>query len=285
MLIKMDFINKIHNIFNKIDYITNDIPSVDIFLNKVGIYISYTNDLYDSAEIISLASYCILNWKRIELIFKRHIDVWKKIIWIKNINNKIRRNDIIFASNGLTKNVNDIYLFNYNNEIFKIFFSRNKFRLNKDSNLELSYSVNTPDIVKIYYKNKKLVSLMLTDDYKLLLTDNNSPFEIDIRNNCENIYYKDYYDSIKNGESFNTSNRIAIIEFTSLNNDSYYGIAKNTFLKEISEYEKELLLLFSIVKLKLYQLLEIKMEEEINDIEEELEFSLIEEYLDEEDDD
>lgn len=126
---------------------------------------------------------------------------------------------------------------------------------------------------------------MLTDDYKLLLTDNNSPFEIDIRNNFENIFYKDYYDSIKNGESFNTSNRIAIIEFTSLNNDSYYGIAKNTFLKEISEYEKELLLLFSIANLKLYQLLEIKMKEEINEIEEELEFSLIEEYLDEEDDD
>ena len=147
-MITKKFIEKIHYYFDELNYRPKTNLDFDAFCACADNTLAHTETLEDAANTIILYSYCIKKWNKIEKIFSKKSNIFNSLFYRGNslisLVNDIEAKGVYHITNGINRNVNDIFVISTNDD-YSLDFSYKKgvFSIFEDGKYFLKYPNST----------------------------------------------------------------------------------------------------------------------------------------------
>lgn len=259
LLITKNFIIKVHQIFDELEYrLVSSNVNIDDFQDATINTLNHCKELEDCRKVINMYRFIIKRFKKVCSKIKKHYDFWKTLPYEGNETISLVSDedayDVCIITNGISKSYKEGFLFSHNigdDAYIKINYKHGMFCANQEIiryYLRFSKSSSTKMILLDSEKNKKCI---IKYDYidNITLENNDTNYELVLYNKGNyGIYKKSYIDSL-NGKEPDDQKMCAFIEWDILDKNSEQGIARLFLYDNEDDFQLFVLLAFSFMLL------------------------------------
>ncbi len=251
-IITRSFIEKVHSVFDEIEYHTNKKPVFEEFKGKIAYAITHAKDLEDAINAIRMYQFCINKWDSILKIFSNHLSTWKEYSWEGSSLLSYCSDEDAFGNyyftNGIDSNYKNVCCLSasLDNEIFEFNYSHGRFKIEDKAKYYIKYSKMSAVKMKLFNNKDECISnIVLSDKCEVFLEKNKTPFEIFIEDGYVEIYRKEYLNGLDDDDYVDKNQMVASMCWDILGEKSNFGVSLLTLYEDISEDDFEILFLIA----------------------------------------
>lgn len=256
-MITRRFIEKIHNIFNELNYHETERLDLGKFELSAVKTLTHCKELEDAIYAVRMYQFCLKQWSKIEKVFKRKLQLFNEYEYDGNsLLSTVSDKEALgtyYITNGINKKVKEIFIasHSFDDDMFALGFKNGRFTVFEDGNYYIKYSKMSSSKMKVFDKNNNcLCNIVLSEDCDIFLEKNITQYDIVLYENLIGIYDRYYIDSLET-DIVDTDKLLADIEWDILEKNSDLGMAKLNVYD--SNPDLEMLLLFATSTFLTYQ--------------------------------
>ena len=257
-MITRRFIEKIHYVFDELNYHETKQLNYDCFEKAVINTLTHCKDLEDAIEVVRMYQFCSKKWRKIEKIYLKKLGIFNQYDFEGNSLISVVPDDealgTYYITNGLNKKVKEIFIAShtFDDELFALDYSRDKFRIFEDGKYYIKHAILSSDKMKLFDNDKNcLCNIVLSKDCDIFLENNYTPYEIVLYDGLIGIYDRRYIDGLSDDSDIDPEKMVATIEWDILESSSEFGVAKLEVYEE--NQDLEMLLLFATSTFLVFQ--------------------------------
>lgn len=232
-MITRGFIEKVHFIFNELNYHETSLLNYDDFTKSAVWTLTHCKELADAIFTVHMYQFCLKKWSKIEKMLRHKLQTFNEYDFKdKSLISTVSDNDACgtyYITNGIYRNVKKVFIASHSidDKMYTFSFHGGKFTAFEDGEYYIKYAKTSSKKMKLFDKSDKcLCNIVLCDNNGFYLENNLTPYELVAYDDFIGIYERSYINSLADTDLIDTNRLLADIEWNILEKNSKFGVAK-----------------------------------------------------------